>query len=164
MDDEVVIAPASPADVPAILSLIRALADYEKLTHQVVATEALLREHLFGSKRIAEALVAKVDGVAVGFALFFTTFSTFLARPGIWLEDLFVVPELRGRGIGKMLLMAVARIAVQREAGRLEWSVLDWNTPSIEFYERQGATVMPDWRICRVTGEALQGLGSQNGR
>jgi GNAT superfamily N-acetyltransferase len=154
-----VIRSARPGDVAAILRLIRALAEYEKLAHEVVATEAALRETLFGAQPAAEVLLAEEDGHAVGLALFFQNYSTFLARPGIYLEDLFVEPAHRGRGIGKALLQAVARLAVRRGCGRFEWSVLDWNTPAIEFYRALGARPMSDWTIMRVTGEALRRLG-----
>ena len=150
--------PATPADIPAIAAMIRGLATYEKLQHLCVGTEADLRTALFGPAPAAEVLLARVDGVAAGFALFFHTFSTFLARRGLWLEDLFVDPEHRGTGVGSALLRAVAEIAVARGCGRFEWAVLDWNTPAIGFYERLGATVMPDWRIARVTGAALARL------
>ncbi|HVE48949.1 MAG TPA: GNAT family N-acetyltransferase [Casimicrobiaceae bacterium] len=140
-------------------SLIRSLADYEKLLHMCVGTEQELQGALFGPDPAAEVLIAEVDGISVGFALFFHTFSTFLARRGLWLEDLFVVPEARGRGVGTALLTRLARIAVERQCGRFEWAVLDWNTPAIRFYERLGATLMQDWRIVRVTGEALERLG-----
>jgi GNAT superfamily N-acetyltransferase len=152
------IAPAQPSDVPAIAAMIRALADYEKLAHLCVGTERELRDALFGARPDAEVLIARVRGAPAGFALFFHTFSTFLARRGLWLEDLFVYPEHRGIGLGKALLRAVARIAIERRCGRFEWAVLDWNTPAIRFYETLGATVMPDWRIVRVTGAALQDL------
>lgn len=141
-----------------ILDLIRGLAEYEKLSHQCVATEALLRENLFGPRPYAESLIGELDRVPAGFALFFHNFSTFLARPGIYLEDVFVRPDHRGRGLGSALLRAVARIAVERNCGRFEWSVLDWNESAIGFYQSRGATVMPDWRICRVTGDALRDL------
>jgi GNAT superfamily N-acetyltransferase len=145
-------------DVPEILRLIRALAEYEKLAHEVVATENLLAAHLFGAKPAAEVLLAEEGGRAVAMALFFQNYSTFLARPGLYLEDLFVEPAHRGKGIGKALLQAIARLAVERGCGRFEWSVLDWNTPSIEFYKRLGARPMSDWTIFRVTGEALRKL------
>ncbi len=151
--------PATPADVPAILVFIRALADYEKLTHQVVATEASLHAHLFAPRPAAEVLIGELDGRPVGFALFFPNFSTFLARPGLYLEDLFVLPDARGRGVGRALLTAVARLAVERDAGRLEWAVLDWNAPAIEFYRSVGAVPMDDWTTMRVTGDALSQLG-----
>ena len=131
--------------------------------HACVSTEKDLHQALFGPEPAAEVLIATADGVPAGFALFFHTFSTFLARRGLWLEDLFVYPEQRGRGIGRALLLRLAAIAVERECGRFEWAVLDWNSPAIRFYERMGATVMPDWRIVRVTGAALDRLaGSSN--
>jgi GNAT superfamily N-acetyltransferase len=148
--------PATPADVPALVGLIRELAVYEKLEHLVQATPERLAPHLFGPRPVAEAVVAEAaDGAVVGFALFFTNFSTFLAQPGLYLEDLYVQPAWRGRGIGKALLRHLGALAVERGCGRFEWSVLDWNAPAIGFYEALGATVMPDWRICRVTGPAL---------
>jgi GNAT superfamily N-acetyltransferase len=150
---------ATPGDTPVVLQFIQALADYEKLTDACAATEALLSEHLFGSAPAAEVLIAEVDSRQVGFALFFTSFSTFLARPGIYLEDLFVVPEARGYGVGKALLHAVADIAVQRNCGRLEWAVLDWNDPAIGFYKKLGAVPMDDWTTYRVTGATLERLG-----
>jgi GNAT superfamily N-acetyltransferase len=148
------------ADVPEILRLIKALAEYEKLSGDVVATEAALAQTLFGDRPAAEVLLAEEGGRAVGFALFFQNYSTFLARPGIYLEDLFVEPALRGRGIGKALLQAVARLAVERGCGRFEWAVLDWNAPAIGFYESLGARPTNDWTVMRVTGEALKRLGS----
>jgi GNAT superfamily N-acetyltransferase len=151
---------AEREDVAAIASMIRALAEYEKLAHLCVGTPADLEQALFSAAPAAEVLIAREDGAPVGFALFFHTFSTFLARRGLWLEDLFVVPERRGRGIGKLLLTKLAAIAVERGCGRFEWAVLDWNAPAIGFYEGLGATLMHDWRIARVTGEALQALGS----
>lgn len=146
-------------DVARILQLIRALAEYERLAHEVTATEALLARHLFGRKPMAEVLLAEVEGRAVGMALFFHNYSTFLARPGIYLEDLYVEPAHRGQGIGKQLLQAIARLAVERGCGRFEWSVLDWNAPAIEFYKSLGAKPMSDWTIFRVTGPALKKLG-----
>jgi GNAT superfamily N-acetyltransferase len=147
-------------DVTAIVQLIRDLAEFEHLTHLLQVTPEKLRPHLFGERPVVEALVAESAGEAggdvVGFALFFTNFSTFLAQPGLYLEDLYVQPSQRGRGVGEALLSRVGRIAVERDYGRFEWSVLDWNANAIRFYEKMGATVMPDWRICRVTGEALQ--------
>lgn len=145
-------------DVQAIVGLIRELAVFERLEHLMQATPEKLRPHLFGEKPVAEALVAEVDGDVVGFALFFTNFSTFLAQPGLYLEDLFVRPAHRGAGIGQALLRRLAQLAVERGCGRFEWSVLDWNVNAIGFYERMGATVMPDWRICRVTGDGLRSL------
>lgn len=149
------IAPAREEDVPAILRLIRALADYEKLTNQVVATEADLRNAIFGERPIVEVVMAFAGDQPIGFALFFHNFSTFVGRPGLYLEDLFVVPEWRGRGVGRGLLAHLARIAVERNCGRMEWAVLEWNEPAIGFYKRLGADVMDDWRLCRLTGDAL---------
>jgi GNAT superfamily N-acetyltransferase len=156
------IRPAIPADVPAVLALIRALARYEKLEHEVVGTEDDLRHHLFGPTPRAEALVATEgdDGdTLVGLALYFHNFSTFLCKPGLHLEDLFVLPEQRGKGYGVALLGALAGIAIERGCGRLEWAVLDWNEPAKGFYRSLGAEEMSDWRIMRVTGEALETLG-----
>jgi GNAT superfamily N-acetyltransferase len=150
---------ASPADVATVYALVRDLARYEKLEHQVTGTEDDLRAHLFGPRPYAEALVCEVDGTSVGFALFFHTYSTFLGRPGLYLEDLFVLPEHRRKGYGRALIREVARLAVSRRCGRLEWSVLDWNAPAIAFYRSLGADVMPDWRICRLTSKALADLG-----
>lgn len=152
------IVPATEADVPDIHRLIRALAEYERLAHEHVSTEAELRNGLFGSRPYAEVLLARVEQETVGFALFFHNYSTFLGRPGLYLEDLFVQPDRRGQGIGRALLAALARIAVNRGCGRFEWSVLDWNEPAIGFYQRMGAQVMEEWRICRLTGAALAGL------
>ena len=153
------IAPARPEDCATVLALIRALADYERLSHLVVGTEEDLREELFGVHPVIESVVAWDDDRAVGFALFFHNYSTFLARRGLYLEDLFVVPEARGRGIGKALISHCARVAVTRGCGRFEWSVLDWNEPAISFYRSLGAELLPDWRICRLTGEPLQRFG-----
>ena len=149
---------ATQADVPLILQFIRDLAVYEKLEHKVIATEASLRQTLFGNPRFAEVVFASVDGVEAGFALFFHNYSTFLGQPGIYLEDLFVKPELRGRGIGKGLLAHLARLAKERGCGRVEWAVLDWNTPSIQFYRSIGAVPLSDWEIFRLTGDALDAL------
>jgi len=146
---------AVPADVPVILRLITALAEYEELTHLVTATEADLARWLFGPKPAAEVVIARSGDDPVGFALFFHNFSTFLGRPGLYLEDLFVVPEWRGRGVGQSLLAHLAAIAVERGCGRMEWSVLDWNEPAIRFYTRLGAAPLDEWRICRLTGDAL---------
>jgi GNAT superfamily N-acetyltransferase len=150
---------ARPTDVATILGLIRALADYEKLSGEVVATEVLLERSLFpgeGTPPAAYCVIAEVDGVAAGFALYFFNYSTFLARPGLYLEDLFVRPEFRGRGVGKALLLHLAKLANARGCGRMEWSVLDWNQPAIEFYESLGAKRMKEWQICRLTGSDLQ--------
>lgn len=143
-------------DVTPIVQMIRELAEFEKLDHLMQATPEKLRPHLFGEKPVAEAMVAEADGKAVAFALYFTNFSTFLARPGIYLEDLYVQPAYRARGVGEALLTRLAALAAERGYGRFDWSVLDWNDSAIRFYERMGATVMPDWRICRITGDALQ--------
>ncbi len=152
---------ATEADVPLILQFIRDLAVYEKLEHKVIATDGALRQSLFGNPRFAEVIFASVDDVDAGFALFFHNYSTFLAQPGIYLEDLFVKPEMRGRGIGRALLAHLARLAVERGCGRLEWAVLDWNTPSINFYKRLGAVPMDDWTVFRLTGEALEELATR---
>lgn len=154
---------AAPADVPAIVGLIAELADYEKLTHLLQVTSASLEPQLFGARPAAECVVAEVGGTVVAFALFFPNFSTFLGKPGLYLEDLYVQPAHRGSGLGKALLQHLAALAVQRGCGRFEWSVLDWNTSAIGFYERMGATVMPEWRICRLTGDALAKAGKAPG-
>ena len=148
--------PATPADCTAIVGLIRELAAFEKLDHLVVVTPETLQPQLFGLRPAAEAVVAEVGGQVVAFALFFTNFSTFLGQPGLYLEDLYVQPAHRGSGLGKALLQHLGGLAVERGCGRFEWCVLDWNENAIRFYEKMGATVMPDWRICRVTGAALQ--------
>ncbi len=147
---------ASVEDVPEILRLIRALAEYEKLEHEVVATEERLRRSLFGERPAAEAVLGMLEGRAVGFAVFFHNYSTFRACPGLYLEDLFVEPAHRGSGYGKALLLHLARLAVQRGCERMEWSVLDWNAPAIGFYRGLGAQLLDDWRICRLTGDALK--------
>ena len=152
------IRPATPADVVHIHSMIMELAVFEKLEHMVVSSEALLHDGLFGARPGAEAIVAEADGEVVGFALFFHNFSTFLTRRGLYLEDLYVRQSQRGKGYGKGMLAHLARIAVQRGCGRFEWSVLDWNTPAIDFYKAMGAEILPDWRICRVTGAPLAAL------
>jgi GNAT superfamily N-acetyltransferase len=158
MTDGVRIRPATEADVPLIVRLIRGLAEYERLLHECEATEERVRASLFGPKPDAEVVIAEADGEAAGFALFFHNYSTFLARRGIYLEDLFVFPEFRGRGIGRALLVHLARLAVERECGRLEWSVLDWNAPAIRFYRSLGAVPMDEWTVQRVTGDALERL------
>ena len=158
MSDGVSIRAATRADIPVILELIRGLADYEKLAHECVATEAAIQETLFGARPQAEVIIATADGTSAGFALFFTNYSTFLAKQGIYLEDLFVKPAFRGRGIGKQLLAHLAGIAVDRKCGRLEWSVLDWNMDAIRFYESLGAKAMDEWTVYRVTGDALHTL------
>jgi len=143
--------------------MIKALAEFEKLSHLCVATKSDLEEALFGSRPAAEALIACADGEAAGFALYFHNFSTFLGRRGLWLEDLFVQPDYRSRGCARALLRALAEVAVARNCGRFEWAVLDWNARAIDFYEQLGATVLPDWRIVRVVGPALQALAASAG-
>jgi GNAT superfamily N-acetyltransferase len=155
------IRPARPADLAIVHGLIRSLAEYEELTHLCVASEADLARELFGTEPAAEVLLAVADGEVAGFALFFHNFSTFLGRRGIWLEDLFVQPPYRRRGCARALLRAIAAIARERGCGRFEWSVLDWNEPAIRFYEALGATVLPDWRIVRVAGAALERFGTE---
>ena len=158
MEKQFLIRAARAADVADILRLIRELAVYEKLEHMVVGTEATLRDSLFGAHPAAEAILAESGGRAVGFALYFTTFSTFLCKPGIHLEDLFVEPEHRGRGIGKELLRQLAQVAVERGCGRLEWNVLDWNTPSIRFYESLGGKILGEWQLVRMTEAEFSAL------
>jgi GNAT superfamily N-acetyltransferase len=157
------IRPAERADVPAILGLIRELAEYERLADMAVGTEEKLERHLFGDRPAAEAVVAEIDGEPAGFALFFTTFSTFLCRPGIWLEDLFVRPEHRRAGVGRALLEHLAAIAVRRGCGRMEWSALDWNEPALEFYGGLGARPVEGWTVHRLEGDALRSLGASDG-
>ena len=152
------IRPATPADLPVILDFSQQLAAYEKLSLACVATETDLAETLFGPRPYAETLIAEADGLPVGLALFFHNYSTFRARPGVYLEDLFVLPSHRGQGHGKALLQALAKLAVERRCARLEWSVLDWNTPSIDFYKALGAVPQSDWTIFRLTGSALDQL------
>lgn len=154
------IRPATAADTPIICELIRALAEYERLAHEVKLDEDQLREQLFGPRPFAEVLLAEEAGAVVGFALYFYNFSTFLGRPGIYLEDLFVKPEQRAQGHGKALLKALARLAVERSCGRFEWSVLDWNQPAINFYRALGAVAMDEWTVYRLTGAALQAVGA----
>src|SRR5450759_1456481 len=155
------IRPAELADVPVVASLIRQLARFEKLEHEVVLTEALLKAGLFGARPYAEAVLAEEDGQAIGFALFYHNFSTFLARPGMYLEDLFVLPDHRGRGVGRALLAHLAHIASERGCGRLEWAVLNWNQEAIRFYQRLGARPNSEWTVYRLTGEALRALGRE---
>src|ERR1700674_3168782 len=155
MSPDFSIRPAVAADTPEILRLIRGLAEYEKLAHMAVGTDALMREALFGARPCAEALVVERGERAIGFAIYFTTFSTFLCKPGLYLEDLFVEPEHRGLGIGKALLRRLAALAVERGCGRFEWRVLDWNEPSIRFYESLGAKLMPEWILVRMTEQSL---------
>ncbi len=159
----VTIRQAMSADTPLILDLIRALADYERLAEACVATEAQLTASLFGASPDAEVIIAEWDGKPAGFALYFHTYSTFLARRGLWLEDLFVRPELRGNGIGKALLRRLAQIAIERDCGRLEWAVLDWNASAIGFYRSLGAVPLDDWITNRMTGAALEALARPPG-
>jgi GNAT superfamily N-acetyltransferase len=147
---------AEPRDLAAIVALIGELAEFERLAHLVEVTPDKLAPHLFGERPAAECVVGEVDGDVVAFALFFTNFSTFLSRPGLYLEDLYVRPAHRGTGLGKALLGHLGRLAAERGCGRFEWSVLDWNANAIAFYQGLGATVMPDWRICRISGAALE--------
>jgi len=155
------IRPGELEDVPLIAELIRDLARYEKLEHEVVMTEEKLTDGLFGERRYAETLIAENDGEPMGFALFFHSFSTFLAQPGIYLEDLYVVPDQRGKGVGRALLERLAQLAVDRGCGRLEWAVLDWNKDAIGFYERLGAKPNSDWTVYRLTGEPLRALAGE---
>lgn len=152
---------AEPRDLDAIVGLVHELADFERLTHLVQTSADSLGPHLFGPRPAVECQVGEVDGRVVAFALYFTNFSTFLSKPGLYLEDLYVQPAQRGTGLGKALLQRLGAIAVERGYGRFEWSVLDWNEGAIRFYERMGATVLPDWRICRVTGEALRAFAGR---
>jgi GNAT superfamily N-acetyltransferase len=152
---------AGAADAELVLELIRELADFERLAHEVVADAAALRRHLFAERPAAEVLIAEVDGAPAGFALFFTSFSTFVGRPGIYLEDLFIRPAFRGRGIGRAMLARIAQTALQRGCGRFEWAVLDWNERAIGFYRRLGARPMSDWTVFRLDGEALESLASE---
>lgn len=151
---------ARRGDSPEIIRLVRALAEYEKLAHMAVGTPEMLDEQLFGPRASAEALVVEEGARAVGFALFFTTFSTFLCKPGLYLEDLFVEPAQRGRGIGKALLRHLAALAVERDCGRFEWRVLDWNEPSIRFYESLGAKILPEWHLVRMTAPEFARLAT----
>ncbi|MEA3111718.1 MAG: hypothetical protein QOD67_4555 [Caballeronia sp.] len=154
------IRPATPADVGAIFSLMLELAEFEKLMHMFIATEAGVHDALFGARPSAEALVAEENGQIVSYALFFQNYSTFLGKRGLYLEDLYVKPTIRGSGLGTKMLRALAVLAVERQCGRFEWTVLDWNQNAIGFYEKMGATVLPDWRIVRITGDALATLAS----
>jgi len=164
-DAEIQIAQATPGDVSVLLELIRGLAEYEKLSAEVSATTEGLHAALFGPRPVAEAILGRVGGVAVGFALFFHNFSTFVGRPGIYLEDLFVLPAHRGKGFGKALLLHVAALAQERGCGRFEWAVLDWNKPAIEFYRSLGARAMDEWTLYRLTGEPLAALAQKrNGK
>ena len=154
--DPYTLRPARPDDLSAIVGLIGELADFESLSHLMDVTPDKLRPHLFGERPVCEALVAEHDsGAVVAFALTFTNFSTFLGKPGMYLEDLYVQPVHRGAGLGKRMLTRLAQIAIERDYGRFEWCVLDWNENAIRFYEKMGATIMPDWRLCRLAGDAL---------
>jgi GNAT superfamily N-acetyltransferase len=161
MMENIRIVPAQVADIPVILRMIKSLAEYEQLTHEVTATEQGLRQSLFGPRPAGEVVLAYNGDVPVGFALFFHNFSTFLGKQGLYLEDLFVVPEWRGRGVGKQLLAYVASIAESRQCGRLEWTVLDWNESAIAFYRRMGAHVLDEWRLCRLTGHELRAASTR---
>ena len=160
MEKQFLIRPATTADVGELMRLVRALADYEKLSHMVTGTEAMMREALFGVRPVAEAVLVESGGRAVGFALYFMSYSTFLCKPGLYLEDLFVEPDHRGLGLGKALLRHLAALAVERRCGRFEWHVLDWNEPSIRFYESLGATLMPDWELVRMTEPEIRHLAN----
>lgn len=161
-DSKLKLRTATEADVRLILDLIKGLAAYEKLSHEVVADEVALRDTLFGEHPAAEVIIAEYEAEPAGFALFFHNYSTFLGKRGLYLEDLFVKPEFRGRGIGKALLVCLAGIAVERDCGRFEWSVLDWNEPAIRFYKGLGGELMAEWQIFRVTGESLTKLAEPN--
>jgi len=152
---------AEKEDTGLILHFIKGLAEYEKLSHEVTATEDLLQETLFGTRQVAEVVIGEYRGDAVAFALFFHNYSTFLGRPGIYLEDLFVKPEMRGLGFGKALLAYLAKLATERKCGRVEWSVLDWNSPAIRFYQKLGAVAKDEWSVHRLTGEALDRLAKE---
>jgi GNAT superfamily N-acetyltransferase len=152
---------AAEQDTDAIFELILGLAAYEKLTDNVTGNSELLRSHLFGARPYAESIVAELDDQIVGFGLFFHTYSTFLTQPGLYLEDIFVLPEYRRQGIGKALMNSIIKIANERCCGRLEWSVLDWNQPAIDFYQSLGATILPDWKICRMTAETLAEIAAK---
>ena len=156
------IRPAQPSDIPRLLDMIHALAAYEKLEHEAVATAENLGEFLFGKTRYAEAIFIEEESVPVGFALYFYSFSTFLGRPGIYLEDLFIQPQYRGKGYGERLLNYLAQLAVSKKLGRLEWAVLDWNKPAIEFYSRRGAQPMDEWTVYRLEGDRLNSFASEN--
>ncbi|BDC37546.1 GNAT family N-acetyltransferase [Paraburkholderia terrae] len=151
---------ATPEDVGTMLALMYELAEFEKLTHLFIATEDGLRDALFGARPSAEAIVAERDGKMISYALFFHNYSTFLGRRGLYLEDLYVQPTERGTGLGSKMLRYLAALAVERQCGRFEWSVLDWNQPAIDFYQKMGATVLPDWRVVRITGDALDQLAA----
>ncbi|MBE9255881.1 MULTISPECIES: GNAT family N-acetyltransferase [Aphanizomenonaceae] len=152
---------AQPSDAHTLFALIQGLAKYEKLSDAVIGNAEALKDHLFGSPKYVDAILAESQGQAVGFAIFFHNYSTFLTKPGLYLEDIFVLPEYRRQGIGKALLAKVAQIALERDCGRLEWSVLDWNVSAQAFYRNMGADILDDWRICRVTEKGISGLANQ---
>lgn len=158
--DNFLIRPATPADVPALFDLIRQLAVYEKLEHMITGSEAMLHAALFGERPSCECAIAEENGKPVGLALYFTTFSTFLCKPGLYLEDLFVIPAVRGKGYGKALLKYLAALAQKRDCGRFEWRVLDWNEPSIQFYKSLGASIMPEWHLVRMTAAEFGALAN----
>ena len=160
---EIQIKPATPEDVPLIIAFLNELATYEKLAHEVVATEADMHAALFGPRPVVETVIGSLDGKPVGYALYFPTFSTFLGKPGLYLEDLYVRPAARGFGVGRKLLEHLARITVERGWGRLEWSVLDWNEPSIAFYKKMGAKPMDEWTVFRLAGDTLISLAGDPG-
>ena len=160
MTSSIQIRPATAEDVPTLFQLVMGLADYEKLTHEVTGTPEQLHQNLFGPKPYAEAIIAYVDEVPAGFALYFYNFSTFLMKPGLYLEDLFVLPDYRRQGVGSVIFQYLAKTALEKGCGRFEWSVLDWNESAIAFYKQKGATLMHDWLICRVTGDALVELAA----
>ncbi len=162
MNTEISIRPGTPEDVNVILGFIRGLAKYEKLEHQVSATEEKLRDTLFGERAFAETLIASMGAKPAGYSLFYHNYSTFLAKPGMYVEDVFVLPEYRRHGIGRALFKALAATALERDCGRLEWSVLDWNAPAIDFYQKLGAEVMPDWRKTMMTQPAMLELARQS--
>jgi GNAT superfamily N-acetyltransferase len=155
----VTLRPATPADIPTLVALIQALSEYEQLAHEVTGRPEDLGHYLFGDRPYAEAVLAELDGSVAGMALYFYNFSTFLMKPGLYLEDLFVLPRYRRQGVGQALFRYLGQLAVAQGCGRFEWSVLDWNTPAIEFYQRMGADLKPEWQLCRLTGDALQAFG-----
>ena len=157
------IEPANERDVPVILKFIQGLAQYERLEHEVVATEAGLRATLFGARPVAEVILGYAGAEAAGFALFFHNYSTFLGRPGLYIEDLFVLPEWRSKGLGRRLLCYITKLAIERRCGRVEWAVLDWNEPAARFYRRLGARAMDEWTVYRLTGDALEQLAAEAG-
>ena len=159
--EKFIIRAATTSDVATIMDLIRQLAVYEKLEHMITGNDAMMRDALFGAKSSCECVIAEENGKPVGFALYFTTFSTFLCKPGLYLEDLFVIPSVRGKGYGKALLKHLAQLAQDRDCGRFEWRVLDWNEPSIQFYKSLGATIMPEWHLVRMTAGEIAALAAE---